>query len=281
MESMRSESRPKQEESTPRGWSSADRHGSRSDSKEPPFLHTTGAARPAGTTGPDLKSKGNTQRQFVSQEKWEKRFTEPMPTSDLETCNVPRVDGPTVLIPICESLALYEDNKDLMQQAVVLSELGVVMKTSGQSDRAADFYQRAIKIARRAGDLQTEATALLNYGSLLVREGDFESALQNAERSLELNRKGHRPLEEVKSLNECGRVYASMGKIDKALSFHAEARKNPTFKSRSAASSRDVGTHRRRLSRRESSSACHIVLSPGAGSFQEAKKSKHGGCDPQ
>ena len=122
------------------------------------------------------------------------------------------------------SLSLYEDSKNLRQQAVVLNRLGRAAMESDQSSASA-FYRRSIKLSRQAGDREAEATAYLSYGLLLVKEGDPKLALENAERSLELNKKRGSILDEVSSLNECGRIYTAMGKIDKALSLHAEARK--------------------------------------------------------
>ncbi|SRR5579871_3505771 len=74
------------------------------------------------------------------------------------------------------------------QTAACLNDLGVLDKYTGRFSEGMKFYQRALRIARAAGDQQLIATIYHNIGGLEHARGRFAAGVAPSRRALELRR---------------------------------------------------------------------------------------------
>jgi CHAT domain-containing protein len=122
-------------------------------------------------------------------------------------------------------LALYEDEKDLLQESITATQLGIALQSLGDQKGAFEAYSRAVQIARKYSKEAAEAKATLNLGLLEIEMGELEPALKNFDRARQLNQQLAKPEEEAKALNARGRVYTLLGEVGQAIEDHGVALK--------------------------------------------------------
>jgi tetratricopeptide (TPR) repeat protein len=74
-------------------------------------------------------------------------------------------------------LSLAEQQRHEKAQSVFLTNIGVVYRNLGQYNKALLFYQKALAIDRKLGDMKGEGVTLGNIGSVYRNLGQYDKAL--------------------------------------------------------------------------------------------------------
>lgn len=101
--------------------------------------------------------------------------------------------------------------------------LGVVYREQGRISEALAAHREALEIAKREGDLLTEAAALGHVGNLHAAQGHIDQAVAAHERALELGKQLDHAVSQAVALGNLGYVYAEQGLPDAALEWYRKA----------------------------------------------------------
>ncbi len=123
-----------------------------------------------------------------------------------------------------ESVALYEDQRDFSQHALLLNHLGGIRRHLGDPAGAARDYTRALEAATRMhGHNHPEtATALNNLGVARTECRQYDEAESLHMQALGIREKTFGPMhpEVAQSMANLGVVYHAMGKYDQARAYY-------------------------------------------------------------
>ncbi|OKH17442.1 CHAT domain-containing tetratricopeptide repeat protein [[Limnothrix rosea] IAM M-220] len=121
------------------------------------------------------------------------------------------------------SLPFYRAAGDLLGEARVLNNIGLVLNAFGQNREALDYYEQSLPLSKQVGDLAMQATTLSNMGlthdNLSEREKALEFYLAAVAIAEELGDQSIRGT----LLNNIGYAYDALGEKEKALAFYDEA----------------------------------------------------------
>ncbi len=90
------------------------------------------------------------------------------------------------------------------EKARILTWLGYSVRTQGQYDRATSFHQRALEIAREAGDRSCEIANLNHLSRICVAQKNYPEAITYSQRALILSRQTGDRLGEANALANFG-----------------------------------------------------------------------------
>ena len=74
------------------------------------------------------------------------------------------------------ALSIYEELDDLVGQAMVYNNAGVIAYFSGRWDQAVDMYERALRLREKIGDSVKGAMGHANVGEIRIDQGRFDEA---------------------------------------------------------------------------------------------------------
>jgi tetratricopeptide (TPR) repeat protein len=104
-----------------------------------------------------------------------------------------------------------------------LGSLGNAYRDLGQVDKAIDYYEQALAIAREIGHRQNESTTLGNLGNAYSDLGQVDKAIEYYEQGLAIAREiGHRQ-GEGNHLGNLGNAYSDLGQVEKAIEYYEQA----------------------------------------------------------
>jgi tetratricopeptide (TPR) repeat protein len=86
----------------------------------------------------------------------------------------------------------------------ILTLLGYSQRTLGRYDRAKDFHQEALEIARAAGDFRCEIANLNHLSRISIAEKDYEAAINHSQRALIVARQKGDRVGEANALTNLG-----------------------------------------------------------------------------
>ncbi|HYH87564.1 MAG TPA: tetratricopeptide repeat protein [Pyrinomonadaceae bacterium] len=87
-----------------------------------------------------------------------------------------------------ESLTIFRNLKDSMNEAVALHNLGRIVYDSGKIEEARRLYDESLEINKMLGDQSGVANTLHELGRLAHTEGDLDKARRLYDQSLEINK---------------------------------------------------------------------------------------------
>jgi len=117
------------------------------------------------------------------------------------------------------ALAAAQRLEDPEGVAVMLGNLGVAYRNLGETERAIQFHQQHLTIARERGDRKGEGVALGSLGNAYAQLGEHQRALEFYEQRLSIAREiGDRRGEGV-VLGNMGNAYAQLGEPQQAIQF--------------------------------------------------------------
>lgn len=106
---------------------------------------------------------------------------------------------------------------------IILNNVGYGYRQLGQYEKALEFYDRALGIARRSQDDSVIASLLNNMAGVYRSRGDFAKALAFYEQSLETLTKSGDQRRIALTTSNIGAVYNALGQDAKALSYYEQA----------------------------------------------------------
>ncbi|HSK80218.1 MAG TPA: CHAT domain-containing tetratricopeptide repeat protein, partial [Thermoanaerobaculia bacterium] len=115
-----------------------------------------------------------------------------------------------------EALAVARTSGNQIQEAIVLSNLGLLYTDMGEPHKGLEPLTAALELARRRGDRDSQFIALNNIGYAYDRLADTQRALRSYEEALSVARTLGSPREEGIALNNLCDTYRSLGDWEKA-----------------------------------------------------------------
>lgn len=124
---------------------------------------------------------------------------------------------------LTKALAIHRDVGDLRGELSALNNLGLIHKTLGDLQQAANFYESAHEICQKINDKLAEGVILTNLGGLALALGHFETAENTLARAAEIradigNEEGLAMAE-----NLMGNLFHQTGIYDQSLEHYQKA----------------------------------------------------------
>ncbi len=122
------------------------------------------------------------------------------------------------------SVTTYQNIRDEESAAQALLEVGVVNQALGSTQAAEVAYTRALKYWQTTSNLVWQANILNNLGVLQHLCGDYVTASQTLEKAVQTARAGYYPRIEAYSLTSLGDLYRDLDAQDEAEDAYKQAR---------------------------------------------------------
>jgi predicted ATPase/DNA-binding XRE family transcriptional regulator len=132
-------------------------------------------------------------------------------------------DQPQAALWLEQSIALFQEAKDLLGAVRALNTLGGVAYDLGDLHGAAALWEQSLAQSRAAGNLGEVARALGNLGETCYHLGDLEGAAAHHEEALVLARQAGRTDVEAYQLGDLGNVARQRGDLIRATALHQQA----------------------------------------------------------
>jgi diguanylate cyclase (GGDEF)-like protein len=113
-----------------------------------------------------------------------------------------------------EALALADKAQDWVALSRGNNTLGIVLDGQGDAQGQRRTFELALDYARRAHAQTDEVLMLANMADFFLKTGDYETALEYAERALPLARELNDPSSETVALANIGLSHISMGHLE-------------------------------------------------------------------
>jgi CHAT domain-containing protein len=121
------------------------------------------------------------------------------------------------------AIQLYHDARDTDDEADTLRNIGLIYDGLGENQKALDYYNQALPLARIVGNRVIEAETLSGIGAVYAGLGEQQKALDYYNQALPLRRAvGDRHGEAV-TLTDIGTVYSNLGEQNKALDYYEQS----------------------------------------------------------
>ncbi len=104
-------------------------------------------------------------------------------------------------------------------EATALNFRGVVEDIHGNSDQAIEYFQQALAIRQRLGDLSGVASLYNNLGNVMENRGDYLAALENYQQSLRLREQLRDTVRIMRAWYNMAILQESMGNYPEALDY--------------------------------------------------------------
>jgi tetratricopeptide (TPR) repeat protein/transcriptional regulator with XRE-family HTH domain len=126
-------------------------------------------------------------------------------------------DYPAATATLAEAIGLFRDLGDLPGQAYALNHLGLVQVDVADYPAAAESHRQALELAHDAGDQLAEAVSLIDLGMVQQMTGDYPAATASYEQALPLARSVGSAFDEADALCELGAVRRLTGDYQAAI----------------------------------------------------------------
>lgn len=120
-------------------------------------------------------------------------------------------------------LAIADELAEPFHEFVGLCGLGRIRLRANRLDAAREYYLRALAPARRVSGTRPAAVVHANLSQICTRLGQFDQALEHAERELLLRRQDGRPTGEATALLDAARAWLGLGDHERAVRLCQEA----------------------------------------------------------
>jgi tetratricopeptide (TPR) repeat protein len=124
---------------------------------------------------------------------------------------------------LSSALKKARDRRSKPWEAVILSNIGVIYKHTGNPDKAEKYHDLSLALCRKIGYRQGEAAALINLAHLTASRGEIDRALRIFDNALALYRKIDDGRGEASTLGYIARLYKERRDIGSASKFYNRA----------------------------------------------------------
>jgi tetratricopeptide (TPR) repeat protein len=104
-----------------------------------------------------------------------------------------------------------------------LGKLGIAYHALGQAERAIEYHQQALAIARDIGDRRNEGIQLGTLGEAYCTLGQVERAIEYHQQALAIAREIRDRRNEGAWLSGLGLTYHALGQVERAIEYHQQA----------------------------------------------------------
>lgn len=118
---------------------------------------------------------------------------------------------------LMQALEMFREGGDRINEAQVLSNLGMVYGVTGEYEHALDVYRQTLAIYEQLDSTHGYGFALNNVAMVYVEAGKPEEALVPARESLSIARELEHRSMEINALDTLGAAYLDLGESEKAL----------------------------------------------------------------
>ena len=116
------------------------------------------------------------------------------------------------------------DSRDLeIHKNAILNNIGIVYSKNGSSEKAGEYFLRALKISQNTADTNRIAMNLINLAYSLSDREMNDSALSCVEDALNLYGQSKQETNYWATLNNIGNIYHAKNNLDSALYFYTKA----------------------------------------------------------
>ncbi|HLO14735.1 MAG TPA: tetratricopeptide repeat protein [Anaerolineales bacterium] len=122
-----------------------------------------------------------------------------------------------------KALMLARKISDRDTEAKVLGDLGTAYADLGNARKAIFYYEQALAITRETGDRRKEGKTLSNLGYAYTNLGDARRAIRFCEQALAIARALGNSGEEVNALDNLGIAYHQLGDFPQAIHYFEQA----------------------------------------------------------
>ncbi|MEH2451437.1 tetratricopeptide repeat protein, partial [Nostoc sp.] len=110
-----------------------------------------------------------------------------------------------------------------LYSSVALNNLGNAYNYLGQYERAIEFLEQCLEIAKEIGERNSEGKSLGNLGNAYLSLGQYQQAIDFYQQSLDIAREIGERNSEGKSLMNLGNAYNSLGQYQRAIDFYQQS----------------------------------------------------------
>lgn len=118
------------------------------------------------------------------------------------------------------ALRIREELEDSERRASVLNKLGIIMRETGNREKAFEFFQEYSQFANKRNDLIGQGAALNNIGLIYFDYGDFGTAIGMLKRALEINEQNTDIESLWNTLGNLGLAHQYSGALESAIELH-------------------------------------------------------------
>ena len=123
----------------------------------------------------------------------------------------------------CRENSISNNKNPENLKAIMISNLSNDYANMEDFEKAIHYYELALEIARKMGDVSSEGIANGNLGNIYHKLGDFEKAIHYNERYLEIAKKVGDVSSEAKINDNLGNHYSRLGDFKTAIPYHERA----------------------------------------------------------
>jgi tetratricopeptide (TPR) repeat protein len=116
-----------------------------------------------------------------------------------------------------KALASTRIKRDQTREIQYLRTLANAHSLMGQYQRASDYYQAALEIARELGSRADEGGILSDLGNIQANLGEFDRAIELLQQALTITRQTGQRRAEVAVLGNLGNALLGLGRVDEAI----------------------------------------------------------------
>jgi class 3 adenylate cyclase/tetratricopeptide (TPR) repeat protein len=124
------------------------------------------------------------------------------------------------------SFEAFERSGNLVRQAGVLSDLGMICRFEGRWDEAVSYYERAREAALKIGSTVNATNARMNAAEVLTDRGEWKEAETLLQETLRVWKASQYQSYLAECLSWLGRVALRLGRLDEALKLLEEGKAN-------------------------------------------------------
>lgn len=117
------------------------------------------------------------------------------------------------------------DNFEGHSAALILHNLGNLVQSRGDNDKALEYYERALKIEEELGNTGQMAGLLYQIGTTHQYRGDYEKALNDYEQSLKIAEELETPSGVAASLHQIGTIHQNRHDYEQAMEYYRRSLK--------------------------------------------------------
>ena len=122
-----------------------------------------------------------------------------------------------------QALAIAKEIGDRRGEGAWLGNLGLAYSDLGQVERAIDYYEQALAIAKEIGDRRNEGAWLGNLGLAYAALGQVERVIDYYEQALAIAKEIGDRRGEGAWLGNLGLAYSDLGQVERAIDYYEQA----------------------------------------------------------